>query len=244
MAERAEALLLKFPGTNCDGETARALRLAGFQARTVPVSLAARESFEEIDLVVLPGGFSYGDYVMAGRLASLEISLRLGDALHRFHDGGGHVLGICNGFQILMQLGLLPAGSLVENLSERFICRWVELERTVQDSPFLDGLPSRFELPIANGEGRFITANPEQAEEYVERGLAAVRYAGDVNGSYARIAGLQSASRRVLGLMPHPERFVFARQHYDPDWNVCEGRGWGYFLFRSIREHVRAAAAV
>ncbi len=244
MAERAEALLLKFPGTNCDEETARGLRLAGFRARTAPVSLAARESFDDVDLVVLPGGFSYGDYVMAGRLASLEISLRLGDALHRFHEGGGHVLGICNGFQILMQLGLLPAGSLVENASERFICQWVELERAAADSPFLDGLPDRFELPIAHGEGRFITAHPEEAEDYVKQGLAAIRYAADVNGSYARIAGLQSVSRRVLGLMPHPERFVFARQHYDRDWKGCEDRGWGYFLFRSIRERVTGAAAV
>ena len=91
-------------------------------------------------MIVLRGGFSYGDYVMAGRLAQLELERRIGDALKRFRDNGGYLLGICNGFQILTKLGLLPEGSLINNTSGRFICQWVRLERRVDDNPFLRGL--------------------------------------------------------------------------------------------------------
>ena len=123
MEARPNALLLKFPGTNCDEETARALREAGFETRTVPITRVTPQDFDGVQLGVLSGGFSYGDYVMAARFAQLAIEQRLGDTLTRFRDGGGYLLGICNGFQILMRLGLLPQGSLVDNVSERFICK-------------------------------------------------------------------------------------------------------------------------
>ena len=157
MEARPNALLLKFPGTNCDEETARALRESGFDARTVPITRVTPADFDGVQLGVLSGGFSYGDYVMAARFAQLEIERRLGDTLTQFRDKGGYLLGICNGFQILMRLGLLPKGSLVDNVSERFICRWVPLKKTASDSPFLQGLPDEIELPVAHAEGRLIT---------------------------------------------------------------------------------------
>ncbi|MGY8687708.1 MAG: phosphoribosylformylglycinamidine synthase subunit PurQ, partial [Verrucomicrobiales bacterium] len=205
MATRPNALLLKFPGTNADEETARALREVGFNTRTVPITRVTREDFADTQLGVLSGGFSYGDYVMAARFAELEIERRLGDTLTTFRDNGGYLLGICNGFQILMRLGLLPKGSLVDNVSERFVCKWVPLKKEVTDSPFLHALPENFELPIAHGEGRLVTKNEEDAAAYVKDGLAAITYGEDVNGSYQRIAGMQDSQRRVLGLMPHPE---------------------------------------
>jgi phosphoribosylformylglycinamidine synthase len=239
MEERPHALLLKFPGTNCDGETARALRAAGFTAEVVPVAVATPALLDRTRLVVLSGGFSYGDYVMAGRLAQLETELRLGDSLRGFLDGGGYLLGICNGFQILSKLGILPAGSLIDNAGGRFQCQWVTLENRAPESPFLRRVPATFELPIAHAEGRFVTADPAVAEGYLARGLAALTYRDDVNGSMAGIAGLQDETGRAFGLMPHPERFLFRRHHYDPDWHGGDGDwGAGFGVFQSVYDAV------
>jgi phosphoribosylformylglycinamidine synthase len=115
----------------------------------------------------------------------------------------------------------------------------VPLEKKVTDSPFLHTLPENFELPIAHGEGRLVTKDPADAESYMNDGLAALTYGEDVNGSYQQIAGLQDTQRRVLGLMPHPERFIYREQHYDRDWQHAE-HGWGYYLFQSIYQTVTA----
>ena len=241
MEKRPHALLLKFPGTNCDAETARALRTVGFSAEVLPISQACPSRLEGVDLVVLSGGFSYGDYVMAGRLAQLVSEQRLGDSLKRLRDNGGYLLGICNGFQILTRMGLLPEGSLIHNSSGRFQCNWVTLKKNSQkDSPFLRGLPDEFELPIAHAEGRFVTKNASEAETLVADGFGILTYTEDVNGSFNQIAGLQDESGRVLGLMPHPERFLWKEHHYDPDWKNEDGgeRGSGYYLFRSIFEEI------
>ncbi len=243
MEERPHALLLKYPGTNCDEETARALEAAGFSTEVQPITVASEDDhLDKAQLVVLSGGFSYGDYVMAGRLAQLETERRLGDALHRFRDGGGYLLGICNGFQILTKLGLLPEGSLIHNTTDRFICQWVELRKQTGDNPFLQEVPEVFELPIAHAEGRFV-AEGGDAESYLAKGLVALTYGEDVNGSSCAIAGLQDESGRVLGLMPHPERFLYAKHHYDPDWEgTGEGDwGWGYHLFRSIHNTIQSS---
>jgi len=240
MEEGPGAVLLKYPGTNCDAETARALEAVGFSTRIVPVAALDEASLEGARAVVLPGGFSYGDYVMAGRFAKLVTEQRIGDTLGRFRDGGGYLLGICNGFQILTQLGLLPAGSLVENASGRFQCQWVTLENRSPESPFLRHLPEHFEFPVAHAEGRFVTRDEEEAAAYLEDGRAALLYAEDINGSFSRIAGLQDETGRVLGLMPHPERFLHRRDHYDPDWTdpECADHGHGYAFFRSLYESV------
>ena len=147
------ALLLKYPGTNCDVETERALRTVGFSTQVQPIATAAPEHVAKSQLVVISGGFSYGDYVTSGRLAQLETERFLGDALHRHHAGGGLILGICNGFQILTKLGILPSSSLIDNKSERFECLWARLVKVAKDSPFLQGLPDEFELPSAHAPG-------------------------------------------------------------------------------------------
>ncbi len=243
MEDRPCAVLLKFPGTNCDAETARALEAVGFVTEVVPVSDLKPETLVGVDLVVLSGGFSYGDYVMSGRIASLITRQKIGETLSDFRDNGGYLLGICNGFQILTQLGLLPPASLVENASGRFQCQWVKLKRAGK-SPFLSLLPDEFELPIAHAEGRLVTRESDEAAALVSAGAAALVYSDDVNGSFERIAGLQDESGRVFGLMPHPERFMKARDHYDPDWEGGEG-GWGsgYFLFKSLHSAIKEGAA-
>jgi len=246
-----KAILLKFPGTNADGETARALQAVGFTTETIPFAVLERAHFADTDLAVFPGGFSYGDYVMAGRLAQLELTRKLGDTLHRFIAEGGHALGICNGFQILTKVGLLPPGSLVDNTSGRFQCRWVGLKNHRPDNPFLRGLPADFELPIAHAEGRFVI-DPDTAKGYLDDGLVPLTYTSDVNGSTQGIAALQDATGRVFGLMPHPERFLRREHHYDQDWapkaesesatELGDTWGWGYTFFKSIHDHLAHAS--
>jgi phosphoribosylformylglycinamidine (FGAM) synthase-like amidotransferase family enzyme len=162
-------------------------------------------------------------------------------------ERGGYVLGICNGFQILTKLGLLPKASLIENTSGRFQCRWVKLRVKNADNPFLRELPTDvdIEFPIAHAEGRLVAPSGESAR-YVREGLAALTYAGEnPNGSEEAIAGLQNATGRVFGLMPHPERFLYAGQHYDRDWAAKSGEpewGWGYYFFKGIHRAISGEA--
>ena len=245
MEDRPCAVLLKFPGTNCDEETARALEEVGFVTEVIPISALKATSLVGVSLVVMPGGFSYGDYVQSGRFAKLVTEQKIGDTLTEFRDNGGYLLGICNGFQILTQLGLLPDGSLVENASGRYQCHWVKLDKQCAKSPFLTHLPDQFEFPIAHAEGRLVTGTPEEAKAYRESGAAALTYTDEVNGSFEQIAGLQDESGRVFGLMPHPERFMNSADHYDHDWESgVDGeasRGSGYYLFRSLYESVTSS---
>jgi len=247
MIKSPTALLPRYPGTNADEETARALRVAGFDATIVPSAVLTREAMASADLIVFSGGFSYGDYVMSGRIAQLITQQKLSGALEEFVERGGHILGICNGFQILTKLGLLPKASLIDNTSGRFQCRWVKLRVHNADNPFLRELPTDvdIEFPIAHAEGRLV-APPGEAGRYVHEGLAALTYSGEnPNGSEAAIAGLQNASGRVFGLMPHPERFLYANQHYDRDWAEKNGEaewGWGYYFFKGIYRAINGEA--
>ncbi len=245
MEKRPRAILLKFPGTNCDEETARALETVGFSAEVVPIADLEAASFDDAKLVVFSGGFSYGDYVQSGRFARLILEQKIGDKLKSFHKKGGYVLGICNGFQILTEIGLLPKASLVENTSGRFQCQWVEMKKseTAQESPYLSELPESFEFPMAHAEGRLVTVAKADAEKLIESGAAVVTYADDVNGSFSQIAGLQDETGRVFGMMPHPERFLYREDHYDPDWKGnAESEKWGsgYHFFQGLAKAVGA----
>jgi phosphoribosylformylglycinamidine synthase len=226
------ALVLRAPGTNCDHETALAFERAGGIARCVHVrALADRPSTaDDCQILCIPGGFSYGDDIASGRIFALELRTRLGDMLRRFRDRGGLVLGICNGFQVLLQTGLLladPDGSrqatLAHNTSGRYIDRWVHL--TCEPSPcvFLAGL-SDIELPVAHAEGRFVPRSDADLAALTAAGQVPLRYAlapggtsTNPNGSAADIAGACDSTGRVFGLMPHPERFISATQH--PAWH-------------------------
>jgi phosphoribosylformylglycinamidine synthase I len=207
-----KAAILVFPGSNRDGDVARALRLAG--AEVASVWHADTDLPSGTELVVLPGGFSYGDYLRCGAIAGRAVIM---DAVRAHAARGGLVLGICNGFQILCESGLLP-GVLMRNANLRFIShrQTVRVERN--DTAFTRGYARNqvVDICVAHGEGNY-AADPETLARLEGEGLVAFRYcdaAGEItadanrNGSVNSIAGIYSAGRNVLGLMPHPENFV------------------------------------
>ena len=227
-------LILRAPGTNCDEETADAWRRAGASPETVHVGRIVErpESLDAFQVVTIPGGFSYGDDLGAGRILATRINLGFGDALRRFHDRGGLILGICNGFQVLVKAGLLPGlgtqarATLTFNDSGHFESRWVRLAPTPGLSPFVT-FAEPIELPVAHGEGKFVVSGEsglvdlERAGQVVLRfatadGSAATTYPANPNGSAGAVAGVCDPTGRIFGLMPHPERHVDPLHH--PRW--------------------------
>lgn len=193
--------VIVFPGSNCDADTLDAARDAGADASYV----WHRESdLGKADVVILPGGFSYGDYLRSGAIARFSPVM---NAVAAHARAGGPVLGICNGFQILCEAGLLP-GALMRNARQRFLSRPVRVCVEATDTPFTHRYQRGEELvmPVAHGEGRYVAEDRTTAELEAE-GRVVWRYVGDnPNGSTRDIAGICSAGRNVVGIMPHPER--------------------------------------
>ena len=214
------ALVLRAPGTNCDHETAHAFERAGAIARRVHVRALAEKPtlFDDVQILCIPGGFSYGDDIASGRIFALELALRLGDALRSFRDRGGLVLGICNGFQVLTEMGLLP-GALTRNQKLHFICEPTDLRVEPGQCSWLQGYSSGevVNFPIAHGEGRY-QADPELLKQLEDSGQVVLRYCSNPNGSVGDVAGLTNSQGNVLGLMPHPERAC------DPATGGVDGR--------------------
>ena len=214
---RPGAIVVAGPGTNRDPDAVLALELAGAE----PTVVLARElsadpsRLDAAQLLVVAGGFSYGDALGAGRMLALDLTAadggKLGDALRAFVAAGRPVVGICNGFQVLTRTGLLP-GALGHNEAGRFDCRWVALTpEPTSRCIWTAGLDDDIHCPIAHGEGRYVHDDPAGL---AAAGQVALRYAGaNPNGSVADIAGVCDESGVVLGLMPHPENHVVARQH-------------------------------
>jgi len=204
-----KAAIIVFPGSNCDRDAAVALRLAVGRA---PAMVWHRETeLPEVDLIVVPGGFSYGDYLRSGAMAAHSPIMR---AVRQHAERGVAVLGICNGFQILTETGLLP-GALMRNADLKFVSRTVSLQVENPDSPFTHhyGRDQVLRLPVAHHDGNYF-ADPATLERLEGDGLVAFRYAAtdgaqppdNPNGSINDIAGIFNPDRTVLGLMPHPER--------------------------------------
>jgi phosphoribosylformylglycinamidine synthase I len=193
--------VIVFPGSNCDADTLDAARAAGSDAYYV---WHRDTDLKQADAAILPGGFSYGDYLRSGAIARFSPVLR---AVASHARSGGAVLGICNGFQILCEAGLLP-GALMRNARLKFLSRPVRLRVDATDTPFTSGYERGEELllPIAHGEGRYV-ADPQTAALLEANGQVILRYIGDnPNGSLHDIAGVCNAGRNVVGIMPHPER--------------------------------------
>ncbi len=238
-------MVLRSAGTNCDAETAWAFTLAGAKVESVHVNrlVEAPQLLSEIAILAIPGGFSYGDDISAGRILAQRIASDLIGPLKRFVERGGLVAGICNGFQVLVKTDLLPGkvdgfhghpATLAHNAGGRFQCRWIDVdEDPASRCVWTKGL-GRFSLPIAHGEGRFVTASPAVLDGLHRNGQVALRYAagamaaalppgllGNPNGSTDAIAGVCDTTGRVFGLMPHPERHVRLSQH--PAWTAIGG---------------------
>jgi phosphoribosylformylglycinamidine synthase subunit PurQ / glutaminase len=256
---RPRTIVIRAPGTNCDEETVFAWQRAGATVETWHVNrlIETPAELDRFQIVTIPGGFSYGDDLGAGRILATRIGIVLGDALRRFHDRGGLVLGICNGFQVLVRSGLLPGGpapcptTLAHNDSGRFEARWVTLGARAGHSPFVS-FTEPIELPVAHGEGKFLTAQPAALDRlekdgqivlwYTDRdGRPTLEYPANPNGSARGIAGAADPTGRIFGLMPHPERFIEPWQH--PRW-TRRGRnhaaeGDGMRIFRGAVESLR-----
>lgn len=245
-----KVLILRAPGSNCDLEAQFAFEQAGAVAERLHIN-RLREAptlLQGYQILVVPGGFTYGDDVAAGKILANQLAHFLGDALRRFRDAEKLILGICNGFQAILKAGLLvppdedegPVATLAHNASGRFEDRWVHLQANPGKCPFLTGI-DRLLVPVAHGEGRFVCRHDWQLQGLIQSGQAVLRYVDEAgnpggfpvnpNGSQGDIAGLCDATGRVLGLMPHPERHALPTQH--PQWTrrglAAEGEGLALF---------------
>jgi phosphoribosylformylglycinamidine synthase len=229
------AIVIRAAGTNCDLETQFALQQAGFQADRVHVFrlIEQPDRLGEYDFLVVPGGFSYGDDIASGKILANQLLRNLAEPLNRFVEAGKLVLGICNGFQVLIKSGLLPWGNVQEQTAHRdvtvtwndcgrFLDRWVRLRADSDRCVFLPK-GEEISLPIAHGEGKVITRDDAVLRQLLDDNQVAVRYVPgegrepyNPNGSVEDIAGLCDPSGRVMGLMPHPERFLDVTNH--PRW--------------------------
>lgn len=202
-----KAAVITFPGSNCDRDLAVAFERAG--AEVVRVWHKDTALPAGVDVVGLPGGFSYGDYLRCGAIAARS---PIGTAIAAHAQAGGYVLGICNGFQVLLEMGLLP-GALLRNAGLKFVCKPVGLNVVTTDSAFTSAYSegAQINIPVAHHDGNF-TADAETVARLQGEGRVAFTYAQNPNGSDGDIAGILSDNHRVLGMMPHPERALDAAQ--------------------------------
>lgn len=256
---RPRVLILRAPGTNCDVETAYAFEHAGASHESIHINrlLERPRLVDDFQILCLPGGFSYGDDIAAGRILGNQIRHHLADALQKMKADGKLILGICNGFQILLKSGDLldtvrdgePVATLTLNDGGRFEDRWVRLDCAGSKCVFFAGIDTMY-LPIAHAEGKFVVRSQALLDEMTAAGQVALRYTSlngsaghtsteqlafphNPNGSMANIAGLCDRTGRVCGLMPHPERHIDPTQH--PQWTRREPVevGEGFAVFRN-----------
>ncbi|MDO8599989.1 MAG: phosphoribosylformylglycinamidine synthase I [bacterium] len=246
--------VLKTDGINCDEETASAFLIVGARPTTIHVNeLRQREqSLKDYQILAIPGGFSYGDDVASGKILALELNSYLADQLNEFtQKQKGLILGVCNGFQVLVRTGLLPFGTMGEmkatlqnNDSGKFECRWIDLKVEKKSAcVFLEGMDPKVSFQVAHGEGKFF-ANPQELERVEAEKLVVLRYCdvngnptqdhpANPNGSLNAIAGITDPSGRILGLMPHPERFITKTQY--PNWRrMPDLKPQGLPIFQSM----------
>jgi phosphoribosylformylglycinamidine synthase subunit PurQ / glutaminase len=231
-------LILRAPGTNCDLETAYAFESVGAKVSSVHVNRLIDDPTlgSGFQILCFPGGFSYGDDIAAGRILAQRLKVHLRDLVDEFRGEDRLVLGICNGFQIMMRLGIFfpgheaePPATLALNQQARFEDRWVHLINANSNSIFLRGVDKMF-LPMAHAEGRFVTQTAEARDQLLAQGQLGLRYCTETgpatdeplgfpdnpNGAELNVAGISDPSGRVFGLMPHPERHLDPTHH--PYW--------------------------
>jgi phosphoribosylformylglycinamidine synthase len=234
---RVKAIVVRAAGINCDMETEYALELAGAKAERVHINkmTSDKKLLDQYQILVFPGGFSYGDDVAAGKILANQTIHHLSESIQKFIDDSKLVLGICNGFQVLVKAGILPsdnstgkqgAVTITYNDSGKYEDRWVYLAPQTEKCIFIEQ-GQQIYLPIAHGEGKVVTKDEATLEKlksdrhiafkYVNKNGEEGPYPINPNGSVDSIAGLTDTTGRVLGLMPHPERFIRPTQH--PHWS-------------------------
>jgi len=254
-----KAIVLRAAGINCDMETEYALEMAGAEAQRIHINriIENKMLLDEFQIIVIPGGFSYGNDVAAGKILANQIIHHLFEPIQKFIEDGKLVLGICNGFQVLVKTGILPGDNstnrqenvtITNNDSGKFEDRWIYLAPQSDKCIFIE--PGRqIYLPIAHGEGKVVTKDEATLDELRSEGHIAFKYVdqdgreGDYpvnpNGSMDSIAGLTDTTGRVLGLMPHPERFVRPTQH--PRWSRLKNvDGDGMTIFNNAVKYIKS----
>jgi phosphoribosylformylglycinamidine synthase len=247
---RPKTLILRAAGTNCDLEAVHAFELAGAEVESIHINrlLESPKLLENFQIMAVPGGFSYGDDIAAGKILANQLVHHLGESLHRFVESGKPIIGICNGFQVLVKTDLLPGPlgdrsgqtcTLTNNDCGSFVDKWIKLSPKPSKCIWTAGL-SDLELPIAHGEGKFVPGDEKVRRDLWDNEQVALVYVGgNPNGSVDDIAGVCDASGLVFGLMPHPERHVNRLQH--PAWTSRQSsrdEGDGLQIFRNAVKHV------
>jgi phosphoribosylformylglycinamidine synthase len=255
-----KVIVLRTAGTNCDAETVFAFQSSGAKVDRVHINrLFSREvSLDDYHILAIPGGFSYGDDIISGRILANELRFKLGEDIKKFIRDGKLIIGICNGFQVLVRAGILPGdkdlnlqqtATLTYNDSGKFEDRWIHL-RLDGRCVWTQGLDKVIYLPVAHGEGKFMTQNPELLKQLQDNHQIIFRYCSpeggqpaypqNPNGSIDQIAGITDPTGRILGLMPHPERHFLFQQH--PSWTRLDNRtphGQGAKIFENGVRYVR-----
>ncbi|MDB5296618.1 MAG: phosphoribosylformylglycinamidine synthase [Phycisphaerales bacterium] len=266
---KPRTLILRTAGTNCDKETAHAFELAGATTESVHINrlLADPALIDRYQILAVPGGFSYGDDIAAGKILANQILHHLRDAFRAFVEAGKPVLGVCNGFQVLVKTDLLPGpaagrtgqtATLAHNDSGRFVDRWVHVAPVAASRcVWTRDLPPVLELPVAHGEGKFVPADDAVRAQLWRDGRVALAYANsdgspaagrdpaNPNGSAEDIAGVCDETGLVFGLMPHPERYVSPYQHFA--WTrqkPLATEGQGLRVFQNAVRHVEQAVGI
>ena len=255
-----KVLILRAPGTNCEVETAFAFERAGAQTTLLHVNrlIESPQVASDYQILCFPGGFSYGDDVAAGRILAQQLKVHLGDVVDQFRNSDRLMLGVCNGMQIMMRLGIFfdtpgePPATLTLNRQARFEDRWVHLGAVPKNNcVFLRGVERMF-LPMAHAEGRLVLRSDEAGKHFASTGQLCLRYCeenspitdqplsfpANPNGSEFNVAGMCDATGRIFGMMPHPERHIEPTHH--PFWTRRTEQpehGEGFAIFRNAVEY-------
>jgi phosphoribosylformylglycinamidine synthase I len=252
-----KVLVVRAAGTNCDVETAYAFEKAGARVERVYIDAIKKKNILDYQIIALPGGFTYGDDVAAGKILANEIKYKLRDNFMKFIEHEHLIIGICNGFQVLVKCGILPcfenyfedqSVSLVANDSERFEDRWIYLKVNTERSVFTRGMKSIITLPVAHAEGKFVVKDDNILKkiqnlvvfQYVDKNGESGGYPVNPNGSVLDIAGITDPTGRILGLMPHPERNISRFQHPRRTREKLNEYGDGLEIFKNAVEYFTA----
>ncbi len=244
-----KAIVVRAAGTNCDNETVFALKKVGFEVANLHLNelVEKKEILKQVSLVVLPGGFSYGDYLGSAKVFANQLKLKLKEPLEEYLTEKKLLLGICNGFQALVKCGLLPSThglwnqttTLTFNKSGRFQDEWITLVKEQKNnSPFVKDI-TEFDCPINHGEGKFVPKDSRTLKELYENNQVAFKYKVNPNGSTDSIAAISSKDGLIFGLMPHPEKHFFSINHPHSTRKDFPEEGGGRKIFENAFEYAK-----